>query len=241
MSGKDENENPQGLPKSLTLKYLNEVLDEPTRKKLLTSLGFKMEVSRETGQLEDHLHTAIVRWLERKAFDKRITLGDAPKFGSLKNFTTNSAYTDARTWGRDPVCRTLFGAKTQTDFKLEGEGRSTANFQHPAPADICVEKNEDGKVIDTVVIDNSAAFNEAEFQDVWNRLEKIFERKFGDNGERNLRIMRDFGVEGYSVKEIAQRSSLEDDDVTQILSEVRRHMRRDRNKPEMQELMEYLT
>lgn len=241
MSGKDDDEKIHDPPKSLTLKFLNEIFDEPTRKKLLTSLGFKMEVSRETGQLEDHLHTAIVRWLERKAFDKRITLGNAPKFSSLKNFTTNSAYTDARTWGRDPVCRTLFGAKTQTDFKLEGEGRSTADYQHPSPSSICVEKNDDGKIVNTTIIDSSVAHQQTDFEQVWQRLEKIFEKKFGGNGERNLRIMCDFGVEGYSVKEIAKRCSLEDDDVTQILSEVRRHMRRDRNKPEMQDLMGYLT
>ena len=226
---------------SLTNKYLREVLDNEMLQKLAVALGFKMEISRNADLLHDHIDKAVERWLDRDAFAGKIELGEAPKFGALKAFLINSAYTDARKLGRDPVCRTLLGAKTQTDFKLEKEGRSTADFQHPAPSEISVEKNIDGEITNTTVIDNSPSFNEADFQEVWDRLETIFEKKFGDHGEEYLHIMHDFGVEGYTVKEIAERRSISDSDVTQILSEVRRHMRRDRDRTEIQDLLLHLS
>lgn len=105
-----------------TARWLNAALRSTNlHTTLKNAVSQKLPRSAAAGLVEDHVQENYLRWLEQDALEKHID-PEAPEItipSNVRWWAVKNAYKDLRTMGRDPVLRTLLGAKTETDIKRE--------------------------------------------------------------------------------------------------------------------------
>jgi hypothetical protein len=203
--------------KNATAQWLDEHL-KPTaggRSQLMTmldaSLRRHMPVSSRAGLIEDHINTFVMRVIHRDAFAKHLVDGAALPYSKVVSYCVNSGRTDARDMGTNPVCRELYGARTDRERLL---GVSTV-------AERVHRQDTDGNIVASTTCDVEEA---SEFEDVWNRVEQIFRRRRSHVWERYTSVLA-LRVQGLSVDEIAKREGATRNSTAAVLADVRRVMR----------------
>lgn len=83
--------------------------------KLVAAVSYKLPLSAKTGQAEDHVMQHITRMIERDSLRDAIVAGNPPSDGKLRSYVVNGGRNDIRDMGTNPVCRELYGARTDRE------------------------------------------------------------------------------------------------------------------------------
>ena len=79
------------------------------------AINMRLPVSRMIGTVEDHVQSFFTKMIHRDSLANDITSGYKITDRQLILFAVRSSYTDIRDTSTDPVCRELFGSRTQKD------------------------------------------------------------------------------------------------------------------------------
>lgn len=204
---------PPKVEPNLTAKWFEKHLRKPELAKLMRqALSKHLPVSARTGQIEDHLQEYFLRAIRRDAFAKMLAAGEDLPYSKVVAYCLNSGRTDARDAGTEPVCRTLYGARTEKERRL-------------APIDP-IEVPE----VKTVDTDGSIISGEMTpdldeqtlFEETWAGILRIVEEKKPHAFERYSAVVRMLYLEQLSVNDIAQRLGVSRNRATTIVAEARR-------------------
>lgn len=94
--------------------YKNKDKLYPYLEAVLTS---KLRRSAEQDEIMDHVQSFLTKAVERDAWAKEITENGTILFSKIALFCIRSSYSDMRGWGKDPCCKALKGALTETERK----------------------------------------------------------------------------------------------------------------------------
>lgn len=170
-----------------------------------------LPLSCHTGQIEDHVQTYIMRAIKRDAFARHLQEGKLT-YGKVVSYCVNSGRTDARDMGTDPVCRELYGARTEVERRNGGRAEVQDD---PAPARFDTDGNP---------VALSESMPEMSFDAVWARIEQTVLTCKPKAGERYAALLR-LKVAGYSLEEIAQIQGVSRNRTASMLADVRRMLR----------------
>jgi hypothetical protein len=185
----------------------------PLMSQMEAALRRHLPISYRADLIEDHINTYIMRAIRRDAFAKHLQEGKLT-YGKVVSYCVNSGRTDARNMGTDPLCRELYGARTERERRgdvvlvdeqanLHGMGR-------------------DGTFVDeeSLVAPNP----EVEFEDVWARIQTLVHERMPKAGDRYTHILA-MRARGLSLDEIAQAEGVSRNRAAAMLAGVRRCLR----------------
>lgn len=90
-------------------------------KAVLGALGKKLRVSAAASLLEDHAQAFFTKLIRRDSLAKRIQAGVKMSDSLLSSWAVNSARSDIRSGGTEPVAREMLGAKTERELDPKRE------------------------------------------------------------------------------------------------------------------------
>ena len=219
---------------NVTAKWLNDQLKfkrgEPERqlhRKMRIALSKRLPVSANTDQIEDHIQNFLLRVIRRDAFAKILMDGRTLPHSKVVAYCVNSGRTDARDMGKEPVCREMFGARTEKERRLRAVDGATPAFGDPSVG----EWDTDGNL----VLPEGAPMTEEEvldFDAIWSRIETIVYDRKPQAWERYAGLLA-LKMQGYTTREIADKEGVSRNRVASMLAEARRHVRDGREEGDL--------
>lgn len=221
----------QARPVNVTSQFLAKRLGEPGSKLLQTmrnALGKRLKVSASAGLLDDHINNCFVKLVARDALAGRIAAGEPVKNHHIASWAVRSAYGDIRNDGTEPICRELYGARTERERKI-----AKAEALVPVSSDtrLVRSKSEDDTVEWTDIADtdsqlSAGALEDAiQFEQVWGQIESLIHSKRSQLGEQHLSVLA-LKASGMSVKEIADDQGMSVFRATSLVAEARKAVQR---------------
>jgi len=183
--------------------------------KLKSALSWKLPVSASSGMIEDHVQNFLLRAIRRDSFAHLLEDGKDLPYAKVCAYCVNSGRTDARDMSTEPVCRELYGARTEKERKeyrpyngvVQGERvlDSDGNFISPE---------------NVTVIDETAS----DFETIWSQIENVVHDHKPNAWERysGILAMRAYGL---NPSEIAQAEGVSRNRAASMLAEARRCVR----------------
>lgn len=185
-----------------------------------TAVSSRLHVSHTVGMVDDHIHNCFARLIARDSLADRLAEGHVITDQQLAMFAVRSGYTDVRDSGTNPVCRELYGARTDRERE---KGVVTAPMTDPR---IVWGSDEDGNTGTWVDLADEAANQEdaVAFAEVWDRLEGIIRKHKPLAAERYIGLLRS-KANGASVADIADDEDVSVSRATSMMAEIRRVLR----------------
>jgi hypothetical protein len=213
-------------PANATAKWLDQQLKfkkgEPERqlhRKMRITLSKRLPVSANTDQVEDHIQNFLLRMIRRDAFAKHLESGRCLPYSKVVAYCVNSGRTDARDMGKEPVCREMFGARTEKERRLRAADTADPAFGEPTAG----EWDTDGNIVPP----NDIPMTEEEagdFDALWSRIETIVYDRKPQAWERYTGLLA-MKAQGYTIREIAEHEGVSRNRAASMLAEARRHVR----------------
>lgn len=149
----------------------------------------RCQVSHYIGTTMDHVQEYLRRAIHRDAFRSRLEAGQSIPLSQVAVFALRSAQNDIRNSGSEPVCRELYGARTEREVK-HGDGPERDRSTWRKSARMRSVRAEEGSVVDMADavdgVSSAPSLDETvAFQQVWSRLE-VHIRKTFQAGEIDL-------------------------------------------------------
>ena len=199
-------------------------------KAMRAAVASKCPVSASSRQVEDHISECILRLIHRDSLRNRIMLGKPITYSHLCTYAIRSAWTDARNSATNPVCRELFGARTETERKRMKEQGETRRWRINDPR-VSLRRHEDGvaMLMDIAVDDRDLIEDALFFQSVWDKL--LDEIMVGKPRvwERYSMVLK-VKLQGGGVHEVADVMKVSPSRATSMISETRKVLRRARDR-----------
>jgi len=104
-----------GLPPNLTAWWMEK--NPRFYRAFLAKVKKKLKASANMDLVADHVHTFIVKLIERDGLRKKLASGGHYSVSQVASYCVRSAFTDIRGWGTDAHCRALRGARTEQERK----------------------------------------------------------------------------------------------------------------------------
>jgi hypothetical protein len=181
-------------------------------KQIRNSVSRYMPISANSGQIDDHIQEYFCKAIARDSFSHRLNEGLAITDSQIVTFVIRSAFTDIRGWGKDPVTRVLYGARTERE-------RDKAKAKKSDPITVCATSTSESRLvfsaeedtkkswIDVVDTESSmtpqAVEDQIQFNQIWTRVEKMLARKRGKHSSHFIDVARKRYVEGMTINELA--------------------------------------
>jgi len=211
----------------------------PLLKLLRSSLAQRCPVSASAGQIEDHIQEFILRFIQRDGLRSRLLGGKKITYTHLATYATRSAYNDIRNRATEPVCREVFGARTEQERKKakelakerEEEGRTESGpvpgRKVTAEGGACGGSRTEGLLY---IQDPSATHDDLwaarrSFERVWVRISEAMRKSKPRAWKRYLGLLWLQLVEGLSVKEIASLEGVTDVRAATMIQEAKKAVR----------------
>lgn len=218
----DRSSEPSWEPQTVnaTGRWLNEHLarrsdgsEAPLLSQLRIALTRRFQISHTAGMIEDHIHNYIVRAIRRDAFAKM--LGECPllPYGKVISYAVNSAKTDIRDMGVEPLCREGYGARTEQERLKTPQPK--ARVRRPVDTDGAIFSLEDPHSPEDWL----------DFEKIWTQVQNMVQRKKPHAWERYSQLLR-LKLEGYSTDEIAEKTGVGSNRAAWMLQEARKCVRK---------------
>ena len=188
---------------------------------LRTAVVNHLPMSYTVGMVDDHIQTCFSRLISRDSLADRLAEGHLITDQQLAMFAVRSGYTDVRDSGTNPVCRELYGART------EREREKGVGFLPMMDARIVWSSEEDGEGDGawTDIADNAANQEDAvAFAQVWDRLEGIIRKHKPQAADRYIGLLRS-KANGAALADIADEENVSTSRATSMMAEIRRVLR----------------
>ena len=191
---------------------------------LRASVTKRLPRSASAGLVDEHLHNWFVRFIGRDSLRERLLRGQAVPDTLLATYAVRSGFTDIRKMGTDPVCRELYGARTEREREAQQRKRA------PLSREDVTWKQEGSHLVvgdfrDTDTQDASQEFlDTVEFETLWANVERAVRTRKPKAWPRYLEVLR-MRFEGFTVKEIAGVEGVSRYRASSIVSEARRCLR----------------
>lgn len=186
------------------------------------ALAKRLPVSANADMLDDHIQNFVMRAIRRDSFAKRLEDGGDIPYSKVVSYAVNSGRTDARDMGTEPVCREMYGARTERERRDQRDGEPQFGNTSGASWDT------DGNVVpdeeDNAVIDDTTA----DFDELWREIERTVEDHKPQAWQRYASILA-MKARGFSTREIAQAEGVSRNRAASMLAEARRVVREDYN------------
>jgi hypothetical protein len=208
-----------------TARFLNKILVETGGltgtfwTDLRGALSQRLPLSANAGFVDDHIQNCWLKLIRLDALRGRLESGTVITESHLITYAMRMAFTDIRNMGTEPVCREIYGARTERERKQ--------GIKLPPIEDSRLSwHKEEGKAATwTDVTDESPSLNaRMRFEKMWFRLETVMCIKKPRASFRYANILRSL-VQGYTVKEIAKNEGVSPYRAAGLIAEARRCMR----------------
>ena len=215
--------------------HLKPSLGEPNSalmKTVLHAVSRRCRISTEMNIVNDHVQECFLRLIRRDSLRKHLESGRKVTYTHIASYAVNSAFTDIRDAGTEPVTREMLGARTEKErrdlaafLKLKEEedegtrvGVLSKGIQIGESGDL-VEVLDNRPMVSDILADRMC------FEKVWHRLEKVMQVEKPHAWARYAGILRMQILEGLSVKEIATVEKVSPHRAATMLQEARRAVR----------------
>ena len=225
---------PKAAP-NLTARWLAEHLRAPggmehsdLYRAMASAIASKCSVSASSQQVEDHISECLSRLIHRDSLRNRLMTGQKVTTSHLCTYAVRSAWTDARNSATNPVCREMYGARTDAErrkAKVEGERRW--GLRDPR---VVVTKDEDGvaQLMDIAVYDHDEIIDNDHFDDMWARMMAALEKKMPKPYKRYARVLQ-VKYLGGTTHEVATEMGVSLTGAPSMIAEARRVLREARD------------
>jgi len=186
---------------------------------LRATLTKKLPVSAAYGKIDDHIQSCFLKLIKNDSFRLRMAEGHRVTDSQIVMFAIRTGYTQIRNAGTEPVERERCGARTEREREKE------------LPEPTC---GGDPKIIwdpenygeyDLVDTDSplrpEATQDHIEFYGLWTQVETLIKRKRDKTGPQFVRVLWGVDVEGFTIKEIAEREDITAHRASFLLSQAR--------------------
>ncbi len=102
-----------------TARWFEEQLPLGLQERLEKAVARKMRISAVTQRVQDHVQNFYVRQIRRDALAKHLVEGEKMPWSKIVTYALRSASTDIRDDAHNPVCRTIYGARTKVERDSE--------------------------------------------------------------------------------------------------------------------------
>jgi len=201
---------------------------------LRSCVAKKLPVSATTGIVDDHIHNCILRLVQRDSLRERLLSGRLVPDTLLASYVVRSGYTDIRKMGTEPVCRELYGAKTERERE---KGLKRNPLTDPrlvwGPGSGSDESLTVTDIEDTVSLDPAQkVMDEVDFEVIWADVEEAVKSRKPKAWARYLGVIK-MRLDGWPVKEIAEAEGVSPYRAASIMAEARRCVRDAHSNGEM--------
>jgi len=211
--------------KNSTALFLEERLKGPKGLKgpfwnhLRNSISKRLPKSAEADTVDDHIQNCWLKMIRLDALRTRIEAGLHINASHLITYATRTAFTDIRNMGTEPVCRELYGARTERERRRGTylppiRDSRLSGYRKSATATTWVDVVDTGLTLDERV----------SFEQMWLLVEKVIRTKKPNAGARYVKIVEAL-FKGFTVKDIASDETVSPYRAAGIIAEARRCMR----------------
>jgi len=175
-----------------------------------------LPVSHTAGIVDDHIQNCFCRMISRDSLANRLEEGGVISDHALAMFAVRAGFTDIRDSATDPVCRELYGARTEKE-------RDNGVVLPPSTDKRVTWSTDEGESSVWLTIADDAAGPEdiVTFQRMWERLENTIRVKKPHVSERYINILR-MRINGCTMKDIAEKENVSPFRAAALMAEVRR-------------------
>jgi hypothetical protein len=220
---------PSQKAKNATARFLDKRLKakggmtkSPLYQTMRAAVTRKLPVSAASDQIDDHIQQFLQRLISRDALAEWIDSGQEIPDTRIAGFAIRSAYTDCRDSSRNPVCRTLYGAKNEKEL-------ATPVTDVPLTVmspQIAAVQDEDENLLYEVIDTMSPSVEETlAFQSIWQEIEDTLKARRPQTWGRYVEVVR-LKAEGHSMDEIREKLSVSTNRAAALLSEARSVLRK---------------
>jgi hypothetical protein len=187
---------------------------------LRAAVAYHLPVSRTVGIIEDHVQNCFLRLISRDSLAKRLADGYTITNAQVALFAVRAGYTDIRDSGTDPVCREMYGARTERERE---KGVVTMPITDPRIVWAQPDDENAGTWVD--IADNDTNQEDVlNFADIWQRLEDTIRKHKPNAADRYIEILR-AKAQGSSINDIADTEDVSPFRAASMMAEIRRVLR----------------
>jgi hypothetical protein len=209
---------------NLTAQWLGDQFNAPggmgnsgLYKALEKSIASKCPVSAASSLVDDHIGEYITRLIHRDSLRNRIMTGRSITTSHLCSYAVRSAWSDARNSGTNPVCREIYGARTETERRNATSDRRWAIND----SRVVLSRGEDGvsQRLDIAVNDHDMIEDAIYFEALWNRiLDEVVAHRAG---QRYLQVLK-LKLSGHTMNDIALEMNISTSRVSSLIADARK-------------------
>jgi len=190
--------------------------------KMYSYMAKRLPVSACSGQIDDHIQTFLLRFINRNGLRKILQKGDMVPYSKVCSWAVNSGRSDARDYGSEPVCRTLYHARTERE-RLDADADDVVdpNVGLGGPHILDSDKN----IVTPINMMPDYDMNEnLDFKSLWTKIEAIVHKEKPGAWERYAGILA-MKTRGFTTHEIAEAEGVSRNRAAGMLAEARRCVR----------------
>lgn len=184
------------------------------------ALRSRLPASATSGMVEDHIQNCWAKLIRLDSFQKRLAEGENITDSHIITYAMRTAFTDLRDMGTEPVCREMYGARTEQERK-----KGVHKIPPSKDARVSWQKDEDddtGTWKD--IADEAHLEDQVLFEELRLSVEAAIRTKKSRADDRYIKIVGNL-LDGYTVKEIAQMEGVSPYRAAGIIAEARRCLR----------------
>jgi hypothetical protein len=185
-----------------------------------SALCRRLPVSANAGMIDDHIQNYWLKAIRLNSLRKLLQDGGKVPYSKVVAYCVNSGRTDARDMGTEPVCRELYGARTEKE-RRERKDQPTPQFgDKPLGA-----WDTDGNMKSPDDADTTIDDTVMDFDIIWSQVENVVHDEKPQAWQRysNILAMR---ARGLSTREIAAVENVSRNRAASMLAEARRCVRK---------------
>lgn len=192
----------------------------------------RLPVSARADLVEDHVHTYIMRAIRRNSYATVLRDGGCLPYSKVVSYCLNSGRTDARDMGTNPVCREMYGARTERERVNGVRVTDDSDTPHTLEGRQCFDG--DGNLVIPDMTDMTVKTG-LDFERVWGRVQEIVNSRL-THGEQYIQVLV-HRANGLNLQEIAETEGITRNRAATMLSTARRCLREDFRSKELSALL----
>ena len=184
------------------------------------AVGKKLPVSYASQQVEDHIQTCFTKLIFRDSLTPWLAAGNPVENRHIAMFIIRSAFSESRDSGRNPICRELYGARTESERK-KGVVLGAITDSRV----IWSGEDHEGQGHWEDLRDDAATPEEDMiFASMMDRIHSVIRERKPSVADRYIGIF-EMRSQGLSLKEIAEQENVTSFRAAALMTEVRRVLR----------------
>lgn len=238
-------ETPDSSKESLTSRFIREKGGKlyPYLERYLSK---RIPRSAEQDEIPDHIQGYLLKAIKRDAWAKELSEKGSVDFSKIAYFCLRSSFSDMRAWGKNPGCRALKGALTETERKAMkdlpevqsyafshlryGSGKVQWEDTDDSSRGLCLQDTASGDLQEETLRSQTE-------KDFYRVSEEII-RSCVQTANCKIYLNAFWGLaSGMTAKEIAQAEGLEENRGTALVSDLKRILRDAKSKGRYNEIM----